>query len=74
MTHFKRWKHYRHKNCIDVDIIIVGNINETDQGTVTQVAFWNRHFKKFQGEIESVLIEKTQYENWEEIEDTQLVF
>lgn len=73
MSPFKRWKQYRHINTIDVDIVVIGPIKETEQGTETTVAFWNRHYKKFQGEIESVLIDKAQYDNWEEIEDTLLV-
>lgn len=69
MTPFKSWKYYRHKNCLDIDIAIIGSVKETDEGTEATVLYWNRNYSNFQGEAEKVLITKDQYPNWSELEE-----
>lgn len=67
MSPFKSWKYYRHKNCLDIDIAIIGSLKETEEGTEAVVMYWNRHWNMFQGEPEKVLIVKEQYANWSEL-------
>ena len=67
MSPFKPWKYYRHKNCIDLDIAIIGAVKESEEGTEATVMYWNRHYKYFQGKADKVLIVKAQYPNWSEL-------
>jgi hypothetical protein len=55
---------YRHKNCLDIDMFVIGEPEETALGTEAVVVYWNRRSKVIQGKSEKVLFKKEQYCNW----------
>lgn len=60
---FEKMGVYRHKSCLDIDIVILRSISDIR----FYVSYFNRHYRIFQGESEYVNIRAEDRLNWTEV-------
>lgn len=67
---FDNLKLYRHDNCLDIDLFVIKKCSEDSNGCTLNVKYYNRHYKVFQGDEETVFIKKENYNDWHLIESS----
>lgn len=65
---FEAWKMYRHRNSLDLDMLVVSVIGEDRRGITMQVRYFNRFHGFFQPSPSStpdeVTVKRAHLENW----------
>lgn len=67
---FKVANRYRHRNCLDMDIVVTYIHKVGHYGTDLDVLYWNRNYNSpAVGGTEEVFIKKDDYPNWTLVEE-----
>ncbi len=70
---FKKGDRFRHRNCLDTDIIVSKVVSQDTNSTYLEIYYYNRHYRAIiLPKTEVVEIEQSQFANWSKIEENFL--
>lgn len=68
---FKRFRKFRHRNCLDIDIIVKDILSENEEFISLKVWYWNRNYNSLATiKIDKVTVKKKDFKNWSQIRES----